>query len=222
VDFTTGFRCDLISLGRFCREKGLLFCVDAIQSLGAVPLDVRQCGIHFLAAAGHKWLLGPMGCGILYVDGEARPLLHPQGVGWKSVVEEEDFFTIRFDLKPDARVFEPGTMNVAGIYALGAALDLLLEVGVDSIWGRIKAITDILLRGLQKRGLRVVSPLEEEVRSGILSFIPGRDPEGLFKRLMKGDVMVSLRNDLIRLSPHFYNNEEDCDRFFGVLDASQD
>jgi len=218
VDFLSGFCADLSAIGAFCREKGLLFCVDGIQSLGLVPLDVRRCQIHFLSAGGHKWLLGPMGCGVLYVAQEVVDLVHPRGLGWKSVCKENDFFTIRLDLKSDALRFEPGTLNLLGIHGLGAALSLLLEAGVDRIFQRVLAVNDLFVQGLRQRGLKIVTPLEPASRSGILSFAPRADPEKTFHMLMEEKIMVSERKGLIRLSPHFYNNEADVKRFFEVLD----
>ncbi|MBW1943650.1 MAG: aminotransferase class V-fold PLP-dependent enzyme [Deltaproteobacteria bacterium] len=222
VDFATGYHCDLEALGDYCRRKDLLLCVDAIQSLGVVPMDVKRCGIHFLAAGGHKWLLSTMGCGFLYISGEADGLLHPSRVGWKSVVEEEDFFRVHFDLKPDALRFESGSMNVAGIYALGAAMDLIMEVGVENIFRRITALNDALIRGLQDRNERIITPLDPGERSGIVSFVPSSDPKALYDYLSQEHMAVSLRNDMIRLSPHFYNNMDDIHRFFEVLDRFQE
>jgi cysteine desulfurase/selenocysteine lyase len=218
VDFFTGYCCDLEELGSFCREKGLLFCVDGIQSLGVIPVDVGQWGVHFLAAGGHKWLLGPMGCGGLFISKEVNHLVHPERVGWKSVKNEGDFFRIHFDLKEDASRFEPGTMNLLAIYGLGVALELILEVGVERIRERILGLNDLFVEGLLKRNLRVLTPLGEKERSGILSFVPSLDPQRLFQHLMEEKVMVSERNGLIRLSPHFYNNDQDVERFFEAMD----
>jgi cysteine desulfurase/selenocysteine lyase len=218
VDFATGFLCDLEALGEFCRQKGLLFCVDAIQSLGLIPIDVKKYGIHFLASGGHKWLLSAMGCGCLFVSKDVDHLVHPVQVGWKSVVQEEEFFQIQFDLKPDALRFEPGTMNVAGIYALGAALDLLMEVNVENAYAQVMALNDLLYEGLKERKVRIVTPTGTNERSGILSFVPSSDPQTLYIFLTKEMIRVSLRNQMIRLSPHFYNNEGDIDRFFHALD----
>jgi len=220
VDFASGFLCDLAGLGDLCQAEGLLFCVDAIQSLGAIPMDVRRFKIHFLAAGSHKWLLGPMGCGALFVSREVDSLLHPEQVGWKSVVDEENFFQVHFDLKTDARRFEPGTMNVAGIYGLGAALELLMEVGIEKIHKRVLHLNDLLYQGLQGRHIRISTPMGKGERSGIFSFIPPRDGHALFRSLTARNVMVSLRKDIIRLSPHFYNTEGDINRFFEALDAS--
>jgi cysteine desulfurase/selenocysteine lyase len=218
VDFLSGYRADLAAMGAFCRQKGLLFCVDGIQSLGLVPVDVKGCQIHFLSAGGHKWLLGPMGCGVLYVAQEVVDLVHPRCVGWKSVRGENDFFTIRLDFKPDALRFEPGSLNLLGIHGLGAALDLLLEVGVERIFEGVLEVNDLFVQGLRRRGLKIVTPLERASRSGILSFMPKADPEKTFYTLMEEKIMISERKGLIRLSPHFYNNEADVRRFFEVLD----
>jgi cysteine desulfurase / selenocysteine lyase len=219
VDFSTGHACNLKALGELCREKGLFFCVDGIQSLGVLPMDVKDFGIHFLSSGGHKWLLGPMGCGGLYISKEVNPLVHPLRVGWKSVEEEEDFFRVHFDLKSTAEKFEPGTLNLMGIYGLGAAMDLLFEIGLQAIRERIMELQDHFLRGLRKRDLRVVTPLGEGERSGILSFAPRGEAKALFHHLLLRKVMVSERGGLIRISPHFYNNEEDLQRFFEALDA---
>jgi len=218
VDFATGFLCDLEALGEFCHQKNLLFCVDAIQSLGLIPMDVKKYGIHFLASGGHKWLLSAMGCGCLFVSKDVDYLVHPVEVGWKSVVQEEEFFQIRFDLKPNALRFEPGTMNVAGIYALGAALDLLMEVNVEKVYAHVMALNDLFYEGLKERKVRIVTPTGANERSGILSFIPPSDPQSLHIFLTKEMIRASLRNQMIRLSPHFYNNKDDIDRFFQALD----
>ena len=218
VDFIGGFRCDLEAIGDLCRRKGILFCVDAIQGLGAIPLDVKKYGIHFLAAGGHKWLLSVMGIGGLFVSREVMDIVRPACVGWKSVVEDDNFFDIRFDLKPNALGFEPGTMNVAGIYALGAAIELLNKVEIKRINERICALNDLFFEGLKKRGVKVITSMEREERSGILSFVPPSDPDALYRFLTERDIMVSLRGNLIRISPHFYNNQTDVGAFFDALD----
>lgn len=218
VDFISGFRCDLKAIGDLCRRKGILFCVDAIQGLGAIPLDVKSCGIHFLAAGGHKWLMGVMGAGGLFVSREVMDIVHPACVGWKSVKRDEDFLNICFDLKPDALAFETGTMNVAGIYALGAAIELLMSVDIKRINDRILALNDLFFEGLKKRGFKVVTSMEGGERSGILSFAPPSDAGALYRFLTKRNILASLRGNLIRISPHFYNNETDVAAFFDALD----
>jgi selenocysteine lyase/cysteine desulfurase len=218
VDYVTGFAADLPALGEFCREQGLLFCVDAIQSLGVLPLDVKACGIHLLAAGGHKWLLGPMGSGLLYVDRRVADRFEPPLVGWKSVVDEENF-ELHFELKQDAGKFEPGTLNLPGIFGLGAALELLQSVGVEPIRQRVLALNERFAEGLRDRGLEVVSPRGETERSGILSFRPPGDFRRCCRFLAERRVAVSPRGGMLRLSPHFWNDESDLAAFFAALDA---
>jgi selenocysteine lyase/cysteine desulfurase len=218
VDYVTGFAADLPALGEFCREQGLLLCVDAIQSLGVLPLDVKECGIHLLAAGGHKWLLGPMGSGLLFVDRGVADRFEPPLVGWKSVVDEENFEP-HFDLKQDAGKFEPGTLNLPGIFGLGAALELLHAVGIANIRQRVLALNDRFAEGLRARTLEVVSPRGETERSGILSFRPPGDALHCFRFFAERKVLVSPRGGMIRLSPHFWNDESDVDAFFAALDA---
>lgn len=218
VDYVAGFRCDLEAIGAFCHRKGILFCVDAIQSLGAFDLDVARCGIHFLATGGHKWLMGLMGAGALYISGEVNDLVHPARVGWRSVIDENNFSELGFSLKPDALRFETGTANVAGILGLGAAVGLLLEVGVEAVSRSILALTTRLMDGLRARKLEIVSPLEEKQRSGILSFVPKGSPEKLFQFLNVRNISVSQRGEYIRVAPHFYNNAQDIDALLGALD----
>lgn len=217
TDFTTGFRCDLEELGKLCAEKGVLLSVDAVQSLGAVPLDVKKCGIHFLACGAHKWLLTTMGIGALYISDKVQGLVQPVRVGWRSVENEDDFYNLDLKLKRDSRRFETGTLNVSGIVALETAVDMLLEIGIERIFERILVLNDLLSDGLTKRNLRIVSPADRESRSGILSFMPD-DAGLLFRHFLDNDVLVSQRGRALRLSPHFYNDENDIAGFFRVLD----
>jgi selenocysteine lyase/cysteine desulfurase len=218
VDYVTGFSADLEEIGKFCKEKGLFFCVDAIQSLGIIPMDVKKFGIHFLAAGGHKWLTGPMGIGILFIDRNVNTWVTPTKIGWKSVENEEDF-QIHFNLKKDALRFEPGTMNLSGIFGLGAAIELLDEIGVENIYKKVMSLNDYLIHHLKEHNLMICSPSNKTERSGILSFKPAGDPVKCFEFLSSKHIMVSLRNNNIRLSPHFYNNTSDAAALIGALDT---
>ncbi len=223
TDFATGFRCDLEELGNFCRQNGILLCVDAIQSLGAIPLDVKSCGVHFLACGGHKWLLSTMGIGALYVSKEVNDLLHPVRVGWRSVENEENFYHLQLKnlelrLKTDARRFEAGTLNLAGITALGTSLEMLLEIGIERIFERISGLNGVIASELEGRNFQVISSMEPGRRSGILSFVP-EDAGGLFRYLLNAKVLVAQRGNAVRLSPHFYNDESDIERFLNALDS---
>ncbi len=217
VDYLSGFAANLPEIGNFCKKKGIFLFVDAIQSLGVIPLDVKECGIHFLAAGGHKWLTGPMGIGILFISRQVNDLLTPFSVGWKSVINDENF-DINFTLKNNALQFESGTMNISGILGLGEALNLLQEIGISNIHSKVLHLNDIFKTHLDKRGLHTISPSDRENRSGILSFKPWDDPVKCYNFLTSKKIMLSLRNGNIRISPHFYNNEDDIFDFFSIFD----
>lgn len=217
VDWTTGAALPAGELAAICRENGALLCLDVIQGLGAMPLDVAALGADFAAAGCHKWQLGPMGLGIFYVARQADAVLATAMAGWRSMRDEESLHEV-LCLKDGAGRFEPGTQDIAAIAALGASLSLLEEVGAETVRDRIWGVVDGLAAGLAERGLRVASPLEPSERSGILAF-EHPDAAGLFARLGASKVAVSLRAGRIRLSPHFYNDASDAARFFTVLDG---
>jgi selenocysteine lyase/cysteine desulfurase len=217
VDFLTGYACDLEELGDFCRKRGLFFCVDAIQMLGALPVDVGRAGIHFLACGSHKWLMGPMGCGILYVSRDVRAEVKADRLGWKSVKDEEDFFAMQTDLKTGALGFEPGSLNLPGISGLGAAVELLFEAGIKGVSERIMELTESLIEGIRRAGFKVVSPLGPGERSGIVSFLPATEADHAAKCMFAEKIVVSERKGFIRVSPHFYNNGDDLERFFEAV-----
>ncbi|MGD9610509.1 MAG: aminotransferase class V-fold PLP-dependent enzyme [Desulfovibrionaceae bacterium] len=217
VDWTTGAALDVAGLAALCRREGALLCLDAIQSLGVLSLDVTALGVDFVAAGCHKLQLGPMGLGIFYVAPGREELLAPVMVGWRSM-EDEEHLGNTYRLKTGAGRFEAGTQDVAAIAAYGASLSLLEEVGLPRVRERIFAVQDRLRAGLLDRGFTILSPQGPTERSSILSFAHP-DPVGVFRYFMEHGVMVSPRGAGIRLSPHFYNNATDVDRFFERLDA---
>jgi cysteine desulfurase/selenocysteine lyase len=217
VQFASGFRCDLAAIGALCRERDVLFVADGIQSLGALGCDVRATGIDVLAADAHKWLMGPPGIGILFVSDRALERLAVRTVGWLSV-REPFRFPAEIDLLPDARRFEPGTENSIGVFGLGGTLELILEIGVEAIEGRVLGLTDMLCEGLARKGYRVVSPRGERERSGIVIFSHAtRDTQVLADRLAAAGVVVSVRAGGIRVSPHYYNSEEEIELLLHTL-----
>ncbi len=218
VEFGSGARNDLERLGRLCQERGALFCVDAIQSLGCLPLDVGRCGIDFLAADGHKWLLGPEGCGIFYCARRVIDRLQPRIVGWRSVARDRDFDTYQTELKPTAGRFEEGTPNTAGIFGLGAAIDLALELGIERIAARVLGLSARLAAELAERGAQLLSPQEDALRSGIVSFRwRDEEPARTAARLRAAQVFVVARRGGVRASPHYYNHEGDLQRLLAAL-----
>lgn len=218
VEFGSGARNDLETLGRLCREHGVLFCVDAIQSVGCFPIDVEQCGIDFLAADGHKWMLSVEGCGIFFCSKRVQELVTPRIIGWRSVQNNRDFDSYHMDLQLGAGRFEEGTPNTPGIFALGAAIDLLLELDVAAIGERVLALTDRLVDGLRNRGAELRSPREPGEASGIVSFaIPGQPLADTVRKLRAERIFVIERRGGVRASPHFYNSEDEIDRLLAAL-----
>lgn len=217
VDWNSGGRTDLRPIGELCRRRGILFCVDGIQGVGAMPLDVEREQIDCLAVGGHKWLLAPEGCGCLFVSRRVIDRVQSVLHGWKSVRDADTYLPYHFDPRPDAAKFEPGSPSVLSTYALGAAIDLLLEIGVENIQRRLYGLTDRLAAGLRQRGAEIVSPWSADARSSIVVFRLG-DPQRLWAELNRQGFVVRMRGGGIRIAPHFYNNEDDMDRLLAALD----
>ncbi len=217
VQFANGFKIDLKRAGELCQKKGVLLCVDAIQSLGVIPMDVRDYHIDFLSADGHKWLLGPEGVGIFYCRKELAERLNPPLIGWKSVQNEFEFDRPEFKLKTNALRFEEGSMNLLGIFGLGAAIELLFEVGISNIENRVLTLGDLIICEAEKRGFKILSPRLREERGGIITFSGNFDPLNMRDALRGKGIMVNVRGGGIRVSPHFYNTDEELERFFALL-----
>ncbi len=219
VQWSNGFRTDLTRLGELCKNKGVLLCVDAIQALGVHPVDVRAMNIDFLAADGHKWLLGPDGAGLFYCRRELIGHLHPSEPGYLCMKQEFDSGERKFNLRTDARRFDSGAYNIAGICALGASLNLLLEVGIEEVQRRIKQLTDQLVEGLRRKGWRICSPRTPSEWSGIVAFGSEKhDMVALQKHLREEfKIVIARRLGRLRASPHFYNTTEEIDQLVEAL-----
>ncbi|OJH40610.1 aminotransferase class V-fold PLP-dependent enzyme [Cystobacter ferrugineus] len=216
VQFASGHRTDLEAIGALCERAGVLFCVDGIQSVGCIPVDVKKCRIHFLSADSHKWMIGVAGIGFFYVDRNVLPRVRPVLVGWRSTTDAWNFNQSHFELRPDARKFEEGSHNYAGIYALHAALGLLLEVGVDAVAARIREL--LVHADAELRALGCDTGPTPEHRAGILTFLPPRgDVTALAAHLSENLVSFSLRRGRIRLSPHFYIQPAEVDRVVALV-----
>jgi selenocysteine lyase/cysteine desulfurase len=219
VEYASGQRHDLAKIGRFCRDNGRRFAVDAIQSVGVLPVDVQAMNIDYLAADGHKWMLGPEGAGIFYCRRELLKQTRPLIVGWMNVIDAENYGDYDFTLKDDARRFEAGSWNVPGFLALKASLELIAAPGIDSIAGYMRGLTDRLIDGLRRKGYEIVSPRGEGEWSGIVSFVsPTYDHQQIFRGLRNEHrTEIALREARLRVSPHFYNTEEQIDRLIERL-----
>jgi selenocysteine lyase/cysteine desulfurase len=222
VEYASGFRNDLDRVGELCRERGIAFFVDAIQGLGVLPLDVAQTPVDFLAADGHKWLLGPEGAAVFYVRREWVERLHPVGIGWNSVLDSFHFDNENFRLKSHAGRYESGTLNVGGVVALGASVELLLGLGIPAVTERILELTDHLCEEARRAGLTVYSSRQPQERSGIVSLLPreGVEPRRLVRRCREAGVIINHRAGRLRLSPHCYNSTEELDRAVELLGST--
>jgi cysteine desulfurase/selenocysteine lyase len=216
VEFLTGFRNDLQGIGELCKARGIYFVVDGIQSLGVIPLDVRECQIDLLSCGGPKWLMGPCGQGFLFCRRELLEEMNPPYAGAMSVVDFMNFRDYNLTFLPDAKRFEVGTPNLVGIAGLLASVNLLLEVGIEDLQRWTLHLTDVLVEDLQERGYEIASCLRPEHRSAIVSF-PTPDVEADYEKLTANKVIVSLRENYIRVSPHGYNTEEEVLRVGQVL-----
>ncbi len=218
VGYASGWRMDLDALVELAHARGALLFLDAIQGLGVFPLDVRRTPVDFLAADGHKWLLGPEGAGLFYLRREHLDLLRSVGVGWNSVVQTLDFSHIELKIKPAAGRYEGGTYNMAGFAALGASLELLAGYRTADIASRVLEVTGEICRRLGELGATVASCRDEGRASGIVAFdFAGRNPMELRKRCRERRVLLSCRGGRLRVSPHAYNNDEDIDRLIESL-----
>src|SRR3569623_1373548 len=210
VQFASGLCMDLTALGAACRERGILFCIDAIQSLGALPLDVQAVQADFVVADGHKWLLGPEGLAVFYCRAPLREQLHLLQYGWHMVEALGDYDRRDWQAARSARRFECGSPNMLGIHALHARLSLLLEIGMEEITRRVLANSGYLLEHLAALpGVELLTPASPERHAGIVTF-RHRDVDGrrLWQDLSTKGVVCAARGGGVRLSPHFYTTSQ--------------
>ncbi len=219
VQFASGFRSDLEELGNWCQKRGVLFCVDAIQALGVLPIDVQRMKIDFLASGGHKWLCAPEGTGIFYCDRELAGHLRPSTVGWRSVKHGSDFLRYDLTFHDDARRFEASSYNLAGIHGLGASIELIKEVGIDNISRHVLSLTDRLAEGVRDKGYRVISARDQGAASGIVAFTsPTHDHTQIQQHLeQEHRIIIVVREGRLRVSPHMYNTLEEIERLIDLL-----
>lgn len=219
VQFSNGYRTDLERIGSFCREQGIYFCVDAIQGLGALQLDVRKCKIDFAAAGSHKWLMGPVGIGFLYIRKEMQAELWPSEIGHLGVMQNTDKYTeYNLTFRPSAEKFEGGVPNYAGVFGFDESLRLFHDVGPGAIEERVLMLTDYLSQEIQERGYRLLSHRSPMEKSGTVTFVSDHyASDNIFARLTKEGIIVSLREGAIRVAPHFYNTTEEIDRLLAIL-----
>ena len=218
VAFHNGFAADLDAIGEICARRGVLFCVDAIQSVGVLPTDVRRSKIDFLAADGHKWMCGPEGTAIFYVAKEKIEELDVLEHGWTNVDRRGKFIDCPIDLLPDSRRFEAGSLNTNGIYGLRASLELLLATGIERIAEYVVALASRFAERLEEIGWRVASP--RPIGSAIVGAIPpGVEPSLLrwHRLLEENGVVCAPREGMLRFSPHLFSEDAEVDKVIDLL-----
>src|SRR4051812_21232431 len=220
--FISGYRIDYQAIGQSLHERNIMFCLDAIQTVGAFPTTVEH--VDFLAADAHKWLLGPCGAGLLFVRGTMRDTLTPPIYGWNNVRCPNYVAQEQIVFRRGSQKYEAGTHNLLGIVGLVAAMKLILEVGVDNIARELLRKREWLVPALQAKGWTVLLPeTPAENGSGIVSFSrPEHDLAALHQKLLDANIITSLRADrsgqkYIRLSPHFYNTDAELQRVLELL-----
>ena len=218
VQFSSGFRSDIARIGKFCRERDIIFVVDAIQGLGGLKLDVERDSVDAFAADAHKYLLGPEGIALLYVSDRVIDRIKPTVVGWTSVKKHEDYLDYRLDYRDGALRFECGTLNTAGVYGLGAAIDLFLETGPEKIQEYLLGLSDYLAESLSAKGYDVISSRRAGETSGIVCCSHKQhSPGSLYHLLREKNIITAPRVGRLRISPHFYNTRDEVDALVAAL-----
>ncbi len=208
VQFLSGHRPDLYSIGELCRREGVVFAVDAIQAVGAVEIDVQRMKIDALAAGAQKWQMSPHGSGFLYVTEELQEQLAQATLGWLAVKDPWNFYDYDQPLASSARRYEGGSLIMPSLWGMYAALSTLLEYGMEAIEGHILHITGLLREKLGEiPGVRLVTSYPDQERAGIVTIrLPeGANSKGVFKRILARHATIALREGQLRYSPHFYN-----------------
>jgi selenocysteine lyase/cysteine desulfurase len=218
VQYLTGHRADLNAIGEICRRRGVIFVVDAIQGLGAFPIDVHAAHIDALAADGHKWLLGPEGCAVLYISRALQERVDPVEFGWTNVASYEDYGSRDMTLRPDAGRYECGTLNTIGCYGLRASMEFLLQQGIENIGPVVQALGDQIADGVRARGCEVLGERTSDTGAGIVSFRKaGVDAAAIVARLKQERIVSAGRAGWVRTSPHYYIHPDEIEKMLDLL-----
>jgi cysteine desulfurase / selenocysteine lyase len=218
VQYLSGFRADINAIGEICRRHGCFFLVDAIQGLGAFPLNVQTAHIDALAADGNKLMLGPEGCGILYIRKTRQDSVFPMEFGWTNVAGYHDYSSRDLTLRPDAGRYECGTLNTIGCYGLRASIEFLLEVGIERIARAVQALADQLVEGALQKGYQLLGNRTPDNGAGIVALHkPGLDSRQVVHELKERGIIAAPRQGWVRFAPHFYISPEDIERVVAAL-----
>ena len=218
VQFLTGEMIDLKQLSAFLKQKGIYLVVDAIQAIGAIDFNVRDVEVDFLACGAAKWLFGPSGTGFLYINKKNFKSLKKLQTGWLGADWKSfEHLEPEIPLFDDARMFEQGTRNIIGIRAFSENIKILLEYGLENVERNILALKRALKQGFQELNYEIVTP-EQGPQSGIITVKPNKDPKSIFNLLKENRIIISLRNNCLRFSPHFYNTYDEVEKIFDILE----
>jgi selenocysteine lyase/cysteine desulfurase len=219
--FLSGWRLEVDAIGEFLHQRGVLFCLDSIQTFGA--LRTMMTHVDFASADAHKWLLGPLGIAVFYVNTQHLDTLRPPLVGWSSAPCPDFVAQDKLAFWPDARRYEPGSANLTGIVGLHAALKMIHEFGIETVEQRVLSLAKRCADGVRNLGYELVGPTDPSALTGIVTFVrPDRDMAALHRAMMDAGVVTSLRKRrdgvrCIRVSAHCYNAEEDIDRVLEMI-----
>ena len=220
IQFASGLRMDLERIGEFCQQRGILFCIDAIQSLGAVQFDVQAYHADFVMADGHKWMFGPEGLGVFYTTPAARDQMKLTQYGWHMMKDTHNYENRPWEIHPGARRFECGSPNMLGIHALSASLSLLLETGMATVEKLVLERSDYLKNAIAEHEQLVLLSGPSPLKSGIVTFKhKSLSNDALYRHLQQHRVVCAPRGGGIRFSPHFYNTFEEIDRALALAAA---
>lgn len=219
VQFLTGYKANIKAIGDFCRERNILFSVDGIQGAGVVQIDVKDCSVDFFTGGSQKWLMGLQGLSYFYISQNLLNKLEQKFVGWTSVKNAWSLLEYDLSLIDSAERFQNGTNSRVGIIALDASLSLFEEIGYSKIEDQILNNSQYLMKRLEEIGFELVlKDVQRQNLAGIITF-KHKAADKIFNELKRTNIIISLREGMIRISPHFYNNEEDLDLLIVALNS---
>jgi selenocysteine lyase/cysteine desulfurase len=219
VQFLTGYKANIKAIGDFCRERNILFSVDGIQGAGVVQIDVKDCSVDFFTGGSQKWLMGLQGLSYFYISQNLLNKLEQKFVGWTSVKNAWSLLEYDLSLIDSAERFQNGTNSRIGIIALDASLSLFEEIGYSKIEDQILNNSQYLMKRLEEIGFELVlKDVQRQNLAGIITF-KHKAADKIFNELKRTNIIISLREGMIRISPHFYNNEEDLDLLIVALNS---
>lgn len=211
VQFLSGYRVSLNKIGEYCLKNNIIFCVDAIQGLGAVRMDVSKDNIDFISCGTQKWMLGQQGFGFVYVSEKLQEKIHQSYLGWLSVKGAWDFLNYEINLKDSADRFQGGTLNTIGIISLGAALNVFLEFGWDEIENAITQNTEYFIEKFNEAGIKTIQANFDRSNLAGITSVKLEKAQEIFDELSKKNIYFSLRAGILRFSPHFYNTKAEIE-----------